>query len=63
VPDAPVTISVERTGKPDAPAPHALSGQVPLKAITAVLALRINAECGCSGSADVGIGPARYLRA
>jgi hypothetical protein len=56
----PVTLSAEILGDAGAPTVHALSGQVPTKAAAAVLALRINAECGCSGPADVGIGPMRY---
>ena len=33
---------------------------VPPKAATAVPALRINAECNCSGPADIAVGPVRY---
>jgi hypothetical protein len=36
------------------------SGQVPPKATSALLALRINAECNCSGPADIAVGPVRY---
>jgi hypothetical protein len=56
----PVTVLAELVGEPDAPVLHARSGQVPTKAASAVLALRINAECGCSGPADIGIGPMQY---
>ena len=57
---APVTVSAQLPGEPGAPIPHTRSGQVPPKAATAVLALRINAECNCSGPADIDIGPVRY---
>ena len=33
---------------------------VPPNATSAVLALRVNAECDCSGPADVDVGPFRY---
>jgi hypothetical protein len=39
---------------------HTRSGQVPPKAVTAILALRINAECSCSGPADITLGAVRY---
>jgi hypothetical protein len=37
-----------------------LSGTVPPAASQAVLGLRINAECNCSGSVDISIGIVRY---
>ena len=55
-----VTLLAQITAEPGAPALHTRSGRVPPKAAAAVLALRINAECNCSGPADIGIGPMRY---
>jgi hypothetical protein len=60
LPAAQVTLSAQLLGAPGAPVLHTRSGQVPPKTATAVLALRINAECNCSGPADVAIGPVRY---
>jgi hypothetical protein len=57
---APVTLSAQLPGSPDAPILHTRSGQVPPKAADAILALRINAECNCSGPTDIAIGPVRY---
>lgn len=56
----PVTVLAELAGEADAPAQHSRSGQVPSKAVTALFALRINTECGCTGTADIGTGPMRY---
>ena len=57
---ASVTVSAELSGEPGVPVLHMKSGGVPPKAVTAVLALRINTECGCSSPADVDIGLMRY---
>jgi hypothetical protein len=57
---APVTLAAELSGASGAPVLHTRSGRVPPNARSAVLALRINVECDCSGLADVGIGPVRY---
>ena len=56
----PVTLSAELLGEWGNPAVHTRSGRVPAQAVAAVLALRINVECGCSGPADIGIGLMRY---
>jgi hypothetical protein len=56
----PVTVSAEFLGEQGAPVLHTRSGQVPPNAAKALFALRINAECTCSGPADVAIGPLRY---
>jgi len=37
-----------------------LTGEVPPQAAQALLAIRINTECSCSGPADVTIGPMNY---
>ena len=60
LPAAQVTLSAQLLGEPGAPVLHTRSGQVPPKAVTAVLALRINTECNCSGPADIALGPVRY---
>ena len=60
LPAAPITVSTQLPGEPGAPILHSRSGQVPPKAATAVPALRINAECNCSGPADIAVGPVRY---
>jgi len=57
---APVTLSAEFTGQGGVPALHVRSGRVPPKAVAALLALRINTECNCSGIADIEIGLAQY---
>jgi hypothetical protein len=57
---APITLAAEVVGTPEALAVHAQSGRVPPNATSAVLALRVNAECDCSGPADVDVGPFRY---
>jgi hypothetical protein len=56
----PVTLSAELPAEAGAPVLHTRSGQVPPKAASALLALRINAECNCSGPADIAVGPVRY---
>jgi hypothetical protein len=56
----PVTLSAQLFAEAGAPVPHTRSGQVPPKAASALLALRINAECSCSGPADIAIGPMHY---
>src|SRR6185437_16363248 len=56
----PIILSASFSGGPGAPAIHELSGRVPQKAVTAVLALRINTECNCFGSANIDIGLTRY---
>lgn len=58
--DAAVTISAELEGKLDEPILPARSGRVPPRAVAAVMGLRINAECNCSGPADIAIGTVRY---
>jgi hypothetical protein len=60
LPAAQVTLSAQLLGEPGTPILHTRSGQVPQKAATAILALRINAECSCSGPADIALGPVRY---
>ena len=60
LPAAQVTLSALALGEPGAPILHTRSGQVPPKAAAAILALRINAECNCSGPADIALGPVRY---
>jgi hypothetical protein len=60
LPAAQVTLSAQLLGEPGAPALHTRSGPVPPKAAMAILALRINAECSCSGPADIALGPVRY---
>ena len=57
---APITLAAEVVGTPESLAVHAQSGRVPPNATSAVLALRVNAECDCSGPADVDVGPFRY---
>ena len=57
---APITLAAESFGDWTAPAVHTLSGRVPSNAPTAIFALRINAECHCSGPADIGVGPMLY---
>ena len=58
--NVPVSLSAMMLGEWRTPAVHTRSGLVPPNAVSAVLALRINAECGCSGPADIGVGPMRY---
>lgn len=60
VPNATLALSTTTGGAPGASALHTRTGTVPPKAATAVLALRINAECECSGTADVAIGTMEY---
>jgi hypothetical protein len=60
VPNVSIALSAAFTGTEGAPTLHTSSGVVPAKAATAVLALRINAECECSGLADVAIGAMEY---
>ncbi len=60
LPAVQVTLSAQALGEPGAPVLHTRSGQVPPKAAMAILALRINAECSCSGSADIALRPLRY---
>ena len=61
LPRVEVAVSAATTGQAAGVLPvHVRSGIVPPKAATAVLALRINAECQCSGPADVTIGPMTY---
>jgi len=60
LPAAQITLSAQLLGEPTAPILHTHSGQVPPKAAKAILALRINTECSCSGPADVTLGTARY---
>jgi hypothetical protein len=56
----PITLSARFLSKGGAPVLHTRPGRVPPRATSAVLALRINAECNCSGAVDVAIGPVRY---
>jgi hypothetical protein len=58
--DVPVTLTAEVFGTPDAPALHTYSNLVPPRATEALLVLRANTECNCSGPADIGIGPMRF---
>lgn len=55
-----ITVSAGLLGYAGAPVQYNRSGKVPSNAATAILALRINAECNCVGRADVAIGIARY---
>ncbi len=55
-----VEVMAEDTRNGGLPAERALSGTVPADADNALLILRINAECGCSGPVNVTLGPARY---
>jgi hypothetical protein len=57
---ASITISAAIPSQKGAPAIHEHSGKVPPRASAAVFALRINAECDCSGPADIAIGPMLY---
>jgi hypothetical protein len=57
---APVSLSAELSDDPGAAVAHTRAGEVPPQAASAVLALRINTECGCSGPADIAIGRMRY---
>ena len=41
-------------------APHTIAGTVPAEARSALFAVRMNAECGCSGPVSVHIGAVRY---
>jgi hypothetical protein len=38
-----------------------LSQTIPPRSVTALLGLRINAECNCDGPADIALGTARYV--
>ncbi|HEY0422520.1 MAG TPA: hypothetical protein VGC82_04270, partial [Rhodopila sp.] len=57
---APVTLSADLPSESGAPIAHTRSGHVPPKAASALVALRINAECNCSGPADIAIAPMRF---
>jgi hypothetical protein len=57
---AKVDIAAEQTGEALAPPVHSRSGEVPANAVTALFGLRVNAECGCSGPANISIGQMRY---
>jgi hypothetical protein len=57
---AAVVVTAEIGGQADAPALHTITGHAPPKATAALLALRINTECGCSGPANVALGPMRF---
>ena len=48
------------TGPAGGPTVRTLASETPPQAAEAILALRINTECSCSGSADVTIGPMSY---
>jgi hypothetical protein len=48
---------------PGIPSQTSLRGAVPAGARSAVLGLRIDIECECSGTADIGVGPLRYQEA
>jgi hypothetical protein len=58
--NAPVILSAETTGGAGSLALHERSGHVPPKAVSALVALRINTECNCAGMADIEIGTIRY---
>jgi hypothetical protein len=60
VPGATLALSSAINGSTSASALHTRTGTVPPRAATAVLALRINSECECSGVADVAIGTMAY---
>jgi hypothetical protein len=57
---AQVMISARSSGESGPPVLHSRSGLVPPKAVAALYALRINAECVCSGTVDAAIGPMEY---
>jgi hypothetical protein len=48
---------------PGIPSQNLLRGVVPAGVRSAVLGLRIDIECECSGNADIGVGPLRYREA
>jgi hypothetical protein len=57
---APVTIWAKIAEESGRPVLLTRTGRVPDGAATALFALRINAECSCSGSADLAIGWMQY---
>lgn len=55
-----IEIAAVDNGKGQITNVRTLSGTVPPNAASAVLGIRINKECDCSGAADFGIGALRY---
>jgi len=60
VDSAPIFVTARFFGGPEAFAAGMRSGRVPPNAASALFALRINAECNCSGRADVTLGGIQY---
>jgi hypothetical protein len=60
LPGAKVAVVAARTGESGTATLHQRSGKVPDKVVAALFALRINAECNCSGPADIQLGPLSY---
>jgi hypothetical protein len=57
----PIQIIMIGNNKAEGAALERIAGTVPSGAASAVLGLRINTECSCSGAADVSVGDLRYL--
>jgi hypothetical protein len=60
VASAPITVTLRPTGGAGAVSDYTLTGTVPAGAATALVGIRINDECGCSGTADLALYTFQY---